>query len=192
MALLVGIFCNKEQWSLAASGRLQRSPQQWVGKLLAKPSLCQLTFSSAALMWKGDGERSPLSPAKKKPQKPQMKGKGGIPKAASNRAGFHQSFCLPLFDKQVRHLNGSCSFFLRTRASWFFPLKPLHHFPLFPYSWKEKELIIYFSFWNPVCGLDFTSSKLPIMSFRAPDYFINTHFWKLDPQLNTVQKYLIY
>lgn len=123
-ALLVVFFffCHKEQWSLAASGRLQNSPQQWVERLLGKPSLCQLTFSSAALMWKGDGERSPLSPVKKT----QMKGKAGIPKAASNRAGFHQIFRLM---KKWDTSEWIYSFFLRTTASWFFPLNPLHHFP---------------------------------------------------------------
>lgn len=111
----------------------------------------------------------------KKNEKPQMKEKRTIPKAASNRAGFHPAFWVAsVWWTSETHLNGSCSLLLQFHDFSFWSLYSISD--LFAYSWREKELIIYFSFWNPVCGLDFTTLKLLVMSCRAPDYFINMHF----------------
>lgn len=132
----------------------------------------------------------------KKKQKPHMKEKGGIPKAASNRAGFHPAFGLPLFDEQGRNIwmdLATYSLGPQLHDFSFWSLCIISH--LFAYSWREKELIIYFSFWNPVCGLDFTSLKLPLCPVELQTILLIQIFaslWKINPQLNTGQKCLFY
>lgn len=50
-ALLVDIFCHKEQWSFTASDKLQRSPQQW-GECCSTSS-AGVSSQSAPLHWCG-------------------------------------------------------------------------------------------------------------------------------------------